>query len=613
MRTLPKCRWEVLTVRNPTAMTNKMEARGAVSLKGRDMRYILRRLWDYLYRERLLLVLVLFLVVAGNVLALFGPRLAGLAIGEIGDAGSHVNMPKVMYYVVCMAVCYVISAAFTYIQEIMMIRITQRIVKKMRKDVFDRLTVLPVGFYDTRQTGDILSVISYDINTVNESISHDFVQICSSVITIVGSFAMMMFIQPVLVLVFVITIPISIVFTRVMTRVVRPLFRRRSASLGQMNGYAEEMLAGQKTTRAYNREEQVIDRFEQFNADAATAYHRATGMSVVTGPTVTFINNLSLTLVSVFGSVLYLMKYIGLDGLSSFVLYSRKFSGPINEIANMYSELQSALAAAERVFRLIDEKPEPADAPDAKALVEPRGEVELSHVSFGYTPERLILKDLSLHADPGSLIAIVGPTGAGKTTIINLLMRFYDVNSGSILVDGQDIYGLTRESLRRAYTMVLQDTWLFYGTIFDNIAYGKPDATMEEVVAAAKAAHIHNFIRRLPQGYETLLSDDGVNISKGQKQLLTIARAMLIKSNMLILDEATSNVDSETEQEIQDAMQALMRGKTSFVIAHRLSTVQNADMILVVRDGNVVERGTHAQLLAAKGFYYELYNAQFEQ
>jgi len=423
---------------------------------------------------------------------------------------------------------------------------------------------------------------------------------------------MMLTIAPSLVVIFAVTIPVTFLFTRWITQRVRPLFRKRSAKLGQLNGFVEEMLSGQKTIRAYGQEKAVLERFDEKNNQAVSAYTDAEANGTITGPCVNFINNLSLALVCTFGSVLFMQGKVRLGDLGSFVQYSRRFSGPINEIANIISELQSAFAAAERVFALIDAEPEPEDVSDAKPLTDVRGDVQLKNVDFSYEPGKPIIKGLNLHAKPGSLTAIVGPTGAGKTTIINLLMRFYDVDAGTVLVDGKDVRKLTRASLRRAFSMVLQETWLFHGTIFDNIAYGKPGATMEEVVAAAKAARIHGYIRRLPQGYDTVLSDNGTSISKGQKQLLTIARAMLLDAHMLILDEATSNVDTRTEQQIQAAMRTLMKDKTCFVIAHRLSTIRSADNILVLDGGQVVEQGTHETLMAAKGFYYDLYQAQFD-
>ena len=493
-----------------------------------------------------------------------------------------------------------------------MLRISRSVTKQMRHDVFENLSALPVSYFDRFQTGDIISTITYDVDTVNQSISADLLQILQSVVTVTVSFIMMLTIAPQLVLIFVFTIPITFFFTRWMTKRVRPLFRRRSAKLGELNGFVEEMLSGQKTIRAYGREDAVQQRFDEKNQAAVDAYTKAEANGTLTGPSVNFINNLSLALVCVFSSILLIKGKIRLGDLSSFVQYSRKFSGPINEVANIISELQSAIAAAERVFSLIDAKQEIPDAENAKILDKVDGDVRLENVDFSYVKGTPIIEGLNLHAKPGSLTAIVGPTGAGKTTIINLLMRFYDVDGGAIYVDGNEIRDLTRASLRRSYSMVLQDTWLFHGTIFDNIAYGKPGATMEEVVKAAKAAHIHSYISRLPEGYNTVLSDNGTSISKGQKQLLTIARAMLLDAHMLILDEATSNVDTRTEQRIQAAMRTLMQNKTCFVIAHRLSTIRSADNILVLDQGKVVEQGTHESLMAQKGFYCRLYQSQFD-
>ena len=581
------------------------------SEKPKDRRYVLLRLWKYLYAYKWLLLLAFLLTFLSNLLGLLGPMLSGYAIDAIHGPG-NVDFPKVFFYAGWMLVFYGLSSLLTYILTRIMIRFSQRVISRMRKDVFDTLMGLPVGYFDRTQTGDIVSRISYDMDTVNASLSNDLLQICTSVITVAGSLAMMLFIAPVLVSVFAVTIPASIVLTRYMTRRVRPLFRKRSAKLGQLNGYSEEIISGQKTIKAYHREEEFISRFDRKNEEAVDAYYNADYYGSMTGPSVNFINNLSLSLVSVLGAILYLMKSISLGNLSSFVLYSRKFSGPINEAANILSELQSATAAAERIFRLMDEASEPADKPNAQELTEVLGEVRMEHVRFGYLPGQTVIHDLSFHAKPGSLTAIVGPTGAGKTTLINLLMRFYDPQAGSITVDGKEISELTRKSLRRAYTMVLQDTWLFTGTIYENIAYGKEDAAMEDVIKACKAAHIHEAIMQMSHGYDTVLTGDGSGLSKGQKQMLTIARAMLLDSKMLILDEATSNVDTQTEEQIQQAMRELMKGKTCFVIAHRLSTIQNADHILVVEGGDIVEQGTHKQLLQKGGLYARLYYSQFQ-
>jgi len=576
-----------------------------------DVRYVLRNLWKYLYRYRFGMFAVLALSLLSNVLALLGPRLSGAAIDAI-TGGEHVNFLSVYRYALLMLAFYAVSAGLSFLISVYMVRLSQKIVSAMRCDAFQSISRLPVGFTDRHAIGDILSVISYDIDTLSTSLAHDVVQILSSVVTVVGSLYMMLTISPLLILVFAVTIPLSVFITRFITSRTRPLFRARSRKLGELNGFVEEMLSGLKTAKAYHREDYTIDRFDKKNEEAVQAYYKSEYYGSTTGPSVSFVNNLSLSLVSVFGALLYLWRYMSLGDVSSFVLYSRKFSGPINEVANIIAELQSALAAGERVFRLIDEPPETPDAPDAVELENAQGLVEMKNVSFGYEKNRVILHDLSLVAKPGSVTAIVGPTGAGKTTIINLLMRFYDRLGGEILIDGRPIEKYTRKSLRRNFAMVLQDTWLFGGTVYENIAYGNPAATLEDVKRAAERARISYFIEQLPNGYDTVLTENGGNISKGQKQLLTIARAMLLDASMLILDEATSNVDTQTEIRIQDAMLQLMKNKTCFVIAHRLSTIQNADNILVLDHGDIVEQGTHDELMARGGFYKKLYQAQFE-
>lgn len=423
---------------------------------------------------------------------------------------------------------------------------------------------------------------------------------------------MMLLISPILTLVFCVTLPISVFLTKFMVTRFRPLFKKRSVKLGELNGYVEEMISGQQTIKAYNQEENMIMRFDEKNEEAVSAYYEADYYGSMIGPSINFINNLSLSLVSVAGALLYLFNALTLGGVSSFVLYSRRFSGPINELANIISELQSAFAAAERVFLLMDEPSEAKDILDAHVYDEAEGHVQMNHVDFGYTPEKMTIHDLNFEAPSGNVIAVVGPTGAGKTTLVNLLMRFYDPSAGSIELDAVDTRQATRESLRTSYAMVLQDTWLFSGTVFDNLAYGKENVTAKEVEEAAKTAQIHDYIMSLPNGYQTVIDQEGLNISQGLKQLLTIARAMILDANLLILDEATSNVDTQTEMKIQKAMQKLMNGKTSFVIAHRLSTIRNADTILVVQDGRIVEQGSHDDLLEKEGLYFDLYHSQFE-
>lgn len=588
-------------------MTREMDEK-----KKAPRKYLLFRLWRYLGRYYFLIAAGLVLMLLSNVLALFGPKLSGKAIDAIGIRAGGVDFEKVFYYVGWMVVLYVLSAFFSYLLSLLTIHLTRKVIYRMRRDVFENLSRLPVAFFDQYQTGDIISIITYDIDTVNQSLSNDFLQIMQSVVTVLFSLVMMLSIAPVMVLIFVVTIPVSILLTKFITSRSRPLFRVRSKKLGELNGFVEEMLNGQKTTRAYGREEQVVGAFDEKNKEAVDANTKAEYYGTLAGPSVNFMNNTSLALISVAGSLLYLQGGIGIGDISSFVQYSRKFSGPINEAANIIGELQSAFAAAERVFRLMDEMPEKSDDEKAHILKEVYGEVLLKDVSFGYQPDQPILKEFNLHAKAGRQIAIVGPTGAGKTTVINLLMRFYDIDKGCILLDGQDTYQIQRDSLRGAYTMVLQDAWLFHGTIYENLSYGRENLTMEEVEQAAKAAMIYSYIEKLPEGFRTQLSDNGVHISKGQRQLLTIARAMLSDARMLILDEATSNVDTRTEMKIQKAMRSLMADKTCFVIAHRLSTIRHADLILVVQDGRIAEQGSHEELMEKRGMYYQMYDAQFE-
>ncbi len=579
------------------------------------------RLGRYVLEQWPLFIFALILTLGANQLSLLGPKYSGAAIDAI-ELESGVDFVAVWHNITRMLGCYLISAILSYVLSVTMIHLSQRIIYKMRKQVFEKLTTLPVGYFDTHATGDIISHLSYDIDTINSTLSHDLIQVMTSLYTVIGSLIFMWNISKPMILIFTITVPVSILFTRYRSKVVRPLFRARAKKYGELNGFAEEMLTGSRTISAYGRQEVISSRFNKINDEAMSAFYGAEYHSALLFPTINLINNISLTLVAVVGGILYMYSqngtflegslfFISLGGIAQFVQYSRKFAGPINEFSNILHEFQSAFSAAERVFAILDEESEKADKPNAATLTEVVGDVSINDVTFGYTEDKTVLKNVNVTAKKGQTVAIVGPTGAGKTTIINLLMRFYDPQSGEILIDGVPSDDLKRAELRRAFTMVLQDTWLFYGTIYDNIVYGREDATPEEVYEAARSAKIASYIEGLPDGYNTILSDDGINISKGQKQLITIARAFLSKAPILILDEATSNVDSRTEQQIQNAMTELMKNKTCFIIAHRLSTIQNADTILVVKDGAIIEQGNHEQLIKKGGFYSSLYNSQF--
>ena len=597
-------------------MTNNNNMTRKKSRKG-----IFIRLSKYVLGQWPLFILALCLTLGANQLSLLGPKYSGAAIDAIEGVGG-VNFDAVWKNIGFMMGCYVISAVLSYLLAVVMINLSQRIIYKMRKQVFEKLTTLPVNYFDTHATGDIISHLSYDIDTINSTLSHDLIQVMTSLYTVIGSLVFMWQISKPMILIFALTVPASILFTKYRSKVVRPLFRKRSKKYGELNGFAEEMLTGARTISAYGRQEIISSRFNNINDEAMSAFYGAEYQGALLFPTINLINNISLTLVAIMGGILYMfsqngtvlvgsMFFITLGGVAQFVQYSRKFAGPINEFSNILHEFQSAFSAAERVFAILDESPEKEDAPDAKALTEVKGEVLIDDVTFGYTPERTILKNVTVNASKGHTVAIVGPTGAGKTTIINLLMRFYDQQNGQILIDGVPSQDIKRADLRRAFTMVLQDTWLFHGTIYENIVYGREDATPEEVYEAARSAKISSYIESLPEGYDTVLSDDGVNISKGQKQLITIARAFLSRAPILILDEATSNVDSRTEIQIQTAMTELMKNKTCFIIAHRLSTIQNADTILVVKDGTIIEQGNHDELIRQGGFYHSLYHSQF--
>ena len=571
----------------------------------------LRRMWRILRPYRWTLLFLLSLVVGSNLLALVAPLLSGRAIDAIGDVPGGVKFSAVFTNCFWMLVCYAVSAAVSYGTAAWLIRVGEAISRDLREAAFHRLTELPVSYFDTHPVGDLISRICYDVDTVNASLSTDLLQVCTSLVTVLGSLVMLLIISPGLSLVFAVTVPLSVVLTRRQMKRIHSLFRERSRKLGGMNGFAEERISGMRTFRTYGVERQSTAQFETCNAAASDAYYRAEYESAVLGPLVNFINNLSLALISVFGGLLYLSTSISLGNLASFVLYSRKFSGPIRETANLLSDLQASVAAAERVLDLLDTAPEPTDPPGSLAPEHLRGSVSFEHVNFSYVPGKPVLRNFSADIPEGSLTAVVGFTGAGKTTLISLLLRFYELSGGRILLDGEPLSQYARRSLRRRFALVLQDTWLHGGTIAENIAYGAPSASMEQIRQAAKDALAHSFIRSLPRGYDTVLTDEGVHLSKGQRQLLAIARCLLTDADVVILDEATSNVDTETEERIQRAMERLRAHKTCIVIAHRLTTVLNADQILLMENGCVAERGTHTDLLRMNGRYAELYRAQF--
>lgn len=572
---------------------------------------LLRRLARFLRPYSGQLGILLILMLATNLLSLAAPLLSGWAVDAIGTQAGGVDFAGVLRNCGGMLACYAGSACLNYFIAARLIRVGQGVSHDLRKAAFDRMSELPVQYFDTHPAGDIISRICYDVDTVNATISTDLLQISTSVLTVIGSAVCLLVLSPKLAGVFFVTVPLSVLLTRFQMKRIHPLFRLRSRELGALNGFAEERVGRQQAIRTYGVEEADLRQFETYNNAASEAYYKADWASASLGPSVNFINNVSLAAISMFGAMMYLGGSLSLGSLSSFVLYSRKFSGPIREAANLLSELQASAAAAERVLDLLDEQEEAGDAPDAVPVENFRGDITFDHVDFGYDPERTVLKNFTAHVQAGSLAAVVGPTGAGKTTLVSLLLRFYEPQGGTITIDGVPVGQYSRDGLRRRLALVLQDTWLFGGTIAENIAYGTPGATMEQIVEAAKAAHIHRFITSLPEGYNTVLTDEGAGISKGQRQLLAIARCLLTDADIVILDEATSNVDTETEGEISQAMEHLRQGRTCFVIAHRLATIRNADCILVLDQGGVAEQGTHEELLAAGGIYAGLYAAQW--
>ena len=604
--------------RPPARMHGAPEKDDGVKMSKRS---VILRILKYLFAYKKTLFLAAFIMITSNMLSLMGPELSGKAIDAIGESGNP-DFRSVLMFSGLMVLFYAVSAGLSYLLSIIMVSLSKSVTYRMRKDVFEHLCDLSVGYFDKNQSGDLVSRLTYDIDTVNASLSNDLIHIISGVITVVVCAIQMFRIAPILMLIFVFTIPALIFFSRYRVKKVRPLFSYRSAKYGALNGYAEEMLSGQKTIRAYSKEKVMIGRFDKHNDEAVEAERNADYQACILGPSVNFINNITLSLIGMFGVLIFITTKNSAAGamftigaLSSLIQYARRFSGPINETANIVSDIQSAISAGSRIFRLLDETPEPSDSDASEMLSESgiseKGELEIDDVTFAYIEGRTVLHNISISAQSHKTVALVGATGCGKTSIINLLMRFYDPDTGEIRIDSVNTARAPISDVRRSFAMVLQDTWLFGGTAAENIAYGRDNATTEEIIAAAKTARVHDFIESLPDGYDTVIDENGSNISKGQKQLITIARAILLDTPFLILDEATSNVDSHTEALLHTAMDAAMRDRTCIIVVHRLSTVRNADTIIVMDKGHIIEKGDHDSLLELGGMYASLYNSQF--
>ncbi|HXL02206.1 MAG TPA: ABC transporter ATP-binding protein [Candidatus Atribacteria bacterium] len=577
-------------------------------VKPKDAKNTLKRLWWYLSEHKIRLFLVFFLVAITSMLTLMGPYLIGKAIDNYIIPRDFNGLFRLL---MLMAAIYILMSLSTWLQTRTMINVAQLTIRNMRKDAFDKLEILPINFFDTRSRGDIMSRLTNDIDLINNALSSSLTQIFSSIITLTGTVILMLWLSPLLTGVSMITVPIMLITTNIVTKHTRRYFSEQQRVLGILNGFAEENISGQKVVKAFVRENKEIERFEATNKELKNVGIKAQIYSGIMGPLMNVLNNIGFAIVALSGGWLAVQQVITVGTIAIFINYTRQFTRPLNELANQINTIQSAIASAERLFQIMDELPEPPDPPDAIELKSVKGDVEFRNVSFSYKPDEVVLKNINFHAYPGQTIALVGPTGAGKTSIISLLTRFYDPDSGDIFIDGYNIQKITRKSLRSSLGIVLQDTYLFSESVKENIRYGRLGATDEEVKAAARLANAEQFILSLPEGYDTILSEDGGDLSQGQRQLLAIARAILADPAILILDEATSSVDTRTEQHIQEAMLKLMEGRTSFVIAHRLSTIRKADMILVINDGEIIERGNHTQLLKEKGFYYNLYMSQF--
>ncbi|MGE4215319.1 MAG: ABC transporter ATP-binding protein [Anaerotignaceae bacterium] len=579
--------------------------------KAKDTKGTAKRLLKYLGKHKSKLVIICILVIISTLMTTVATRIMGIAIDEFIGKGNINGLIKLCWILV---VLYALSSIFTWLQSVTMINIAQKTVAELRKEVFDKLQKLPLKYFDTNTHGEVMSRITNDVDNISTTLNQSISQVLSSVLTVTFTIVAMLLLSPVLTLVSVLVIPIMIALTKFITSKSRKHFSTRQKKLGKLNGYIEEVISGQKVVKVFTREDKEIEEFNVINKDLLSSGIKAEIYSGVIGPLSSALNNMSYALIAGCGGLMIVAGLpMSVGTISAFLSYSKQFTRPLNEIANLASTIMSALAGAERVFAVLDEKEELADVDHAYDLKEVEGTVVLENVNFSYEEGNPILKNINLYAKPGQTIALVGPTGAGKTTIINLLTRFYDIQSGNITVDGHNIKDIRRDSLREALGIVLQDTYLFTGTIEENIRYGRLDATFEEIKAAAKLANAHEFVKRLPDGYNTVLTDGGGNLSQGQRQMISIARAILSDPAILILDEATSSVDTRTEMKIQEAMHNLMQGRTNFVIAHRLSTIKDADLIAVINGGSIIERGNHQQLLEKKGFYYNLYMSQFAQ
>lgn len=588
--------------------------------KAKEFKGTVKKLWRYLSKYKIALIIVILFTIASTVFSVVGPKILGNATTELFNGviskytgGAGINFTKIGKILLFLLALYICSAIFSYIQGIIMTNISQKLAYRLRKEVSKKINKLPMKFYDNKTHGEILSVITNDIDTLSQNLNIEATQVISSVATIIGILIMMFSIDWIMTLVALLTLPLSIVIIAFIMKKSQGYFKSQQDYLADVNGEVEEMFSNQSVIRVFNAENKMISKFEYDNNKLADVAWKSNFVSGLMHPIMNFVGNLGYVVIAILGSYFAIIGRITVGNIQSFIQYTKNFTNPIAQIAQISNMLQSMVAASERVFEFLDEEEEKEKNKKFIPTNKIEGSVEFKNVKFGYNQDKIIINDFSAKVKPGQKIAIVGPTGAGKTTIVKLLMRFYDLNSGEILVDGHNINDYRKEDIRGLFGMVLQDTWLFNGTIMENIRYGRLEATDDEVIEACKMAHVHHFIQTLPDGYNMILNEETTNISGGQKQLLTIARAILADPKILILDEATSSVDTRTEILIQKAMDKLMEGRTSFIIAHRLSTIKNADLILVMDSGDIVEQGTHEELLKKNGFYAKLYNSQFEK